>query len=337
MSTIEELAQLVGAHRLRIKSLEEIVTQVQRSSRDSAGSLRRLEAAEDARVAAAATAAEDRAEGFRAIDAFGAEDESETSSSAHRGRFSDGVLTALDRHVLHTEVAEQSPWFQALFPETCIYTLPVGAVKSGRIPVGCFDPILAELVRRGRASAASSRDSAAYQAYSSEWPVLNQSITYQVIQAEAVSELLVFVNRLSGAAAEQVSEVLASADLGPSLEKLLLLQCAVLDDQTKRASVLIAAARKSVSVAYSISNQLGAEVSGVHPSVEAAYAAARSVPEHSSGQASAAKSSGKSSSSGGRWPKQQAKGDKPVASSSAKTPPASAAKRAKSPGAAAPP
>lgn len=327
MSTLEEVIKECHTLRSRIKTVEEILTVLQRSSRGSADTLRRLEEAEANR--AEADRANTAVNGFRPVG--GAVDEDSDTSSQQLGRHSEQVLTSLSRHVLHSDVAEGSVWFRALFPETCIYTLPVGAVKNGRIPSFGFDPVLAELVRRGRLGSASARDVSAYQAYSSEWPVLNQSITYQVIQAEVTSELIVLLEHLFSLPAEQAGEALLATPLRSELDLLLQLQSSVLDDQTKRASVLIAAARKSVAVANSISNQLGSEASGVHPSVEAAYAAAKASSDFPSGS-----SAGKSSKApaGKPW-----RGPKPAPSSAAasKTPPASAAKRAKSPGATAPP
>ena len=140
MTTLEEVVKECVALRSRVKALEEVVTVVQRSAKGSAATLLRLEQAEAARGAAS--------EPLPRSDDIVAEEESE-SSSQHPGRQAARVVTCLSRHVLHSEVAEQSPWFQALFPEACIYTLPVGAVKSGRIPTSGFDPILSELVRRG--------------------------------------------------------------------------------------------------------------------------------------------------------------------------------------------
>ena len=190
------------------------------------------------------------------------------------------MLTVLSRHTQHSAAASEE-WFEALFPETCIYTLQQGTAKTGRAPSQAFDPILSELVRKGRIPGTSAAVAAQYQAFAAEWPVLNQTITYQVIQAEAVTELLRFIEQPKGPSGTQLQDRLSSPALQTDLTQLLRLQCNLLDDQTKRASVLIAAAKKSVQAAAVISNQFVSEVSGIHPAAEAAYVAARAVSEQS--------------------------------------------------------
>jgi len=324
MTSLEDVIKECMSLRTRLKIAEDIIVVVQRSTRDLAASVRRLE--EGDRVRAAATGER----GARASSADLDEDlkeaevESVTSSQRSGRHASQAVLSCLSRGS-QLAVAEESQWFLQLFPETCIYTLPVGATKSGRAPGTSFDPILSELIRRGRLPSLSQKDTSAYQAYAAEWPTLNQSITYQIIQAGAVSELILFVDGLVDLSPSQVADRVSSSSLRQSLAHLLQLQTALLDDQTKRGSVLIAAARKSVAVAASIANQFVSEVSGVHPSAEAAYASAKvyaeSIPRADGRTA-------KLSSSSKRW-----HGSKPAqAESSAQSKAASGtAKRPKSP------
>jgi len=230
-------------------------------------------------------------------------DTSDAASTFPSDRRTAQVLTALSRFSQHqVEAAEE--WFSELFPETCIYTLPQGALKNGRVAPG-FDPILAELTRKSRGSSSSATDRVVYQSFAAEWQVLNQAIIYQIIQAEAVSELLQFVRSLKDLTPTQIADRVTAPGLLADLSQLLLIQCNVLDDQTKRASVLIAGANKSVQAATVIANQFVSTVSGVHPAAEAAYAAAKVQTEGGAREAS-------SKFSGKQWRPRTKVSDEPV-------------------------
>ena len=258
----------------RVLALEEIVVAIQRTARVTGGSS----------TAAAAAATVKASTAGAASPTLGLDDDDDSSVSpsdvGSLNRLVSGrVLTCLSRNIQRSVIAEQSAWFQALFPETCRYTLPVGAAKSGRAPTAGFDHILSELVRRSRLPSGSPRDAARYQAFAAEWPLLFQSVAYQIVQAEATSELLVFFNTLRSLPAEQLAETVTSSTLGSDLDQLLEIQCALLDDQTKRGSVIITAALKTLAGADLIANQFVSEVSGVHPSAEASYAASKPFSE----------------------------------------------------------
>ena len=305
----------------KVRVLEVVVVAIQRTARATGGSA--IAAAAAATVKASSTGASSATPGLDDDDSSVSPSDGGSLSRLVSGR----VLTCLSRNVQRSEVAEQSTWFRELFPETCRYTLPVGTAKSGRAPAAVFDHILNELVRRGRIPSASPRDSARYQAFAAEWPLLFQSIAYQIVQAEATSELLVFFNTLRSHQEDQFAETLASSTLVLDLGQLLDLQCAVLDDQTKRGSVIITAALKTLVSADLISNQFVSEVSGVHPSAEASYAAAKPFFEPVSRPEAKSSGSGSRKWRGGQTTAPAA----PKAAAATKAPAAGAVKRAKSP------
>jgi len=250
MATLPEVEAEVVSQRARIKALEQRVASLERVEPVS-------QAAKEADI---------------------------TSQHGSEANLASGkVLTILSRGVQHT--CDEEDWFLKLFPGTCLYTLPPGAIKNGRAAVAVFDPILTELVRKSRSG--SAVESSLYRAFAAEWPTLFQSITYQVIQAEALSEFIVLAEAQES---ESGSENFLSSVI-PDLYRLLLISTNLLDDQTKRASVLIAAAKKSVAAASLVANQFVSEFTGIHPSAESVYASVKSGPEFSQ-QAQATKPAG---------------------------------------------
>jgi len=280
MTTLTECVEEVISHRAHIKSLEARVLALEQFASGiqvSAGSTR---VGSTAKASSSTLSTSTSAP----APAPAAKDDDVSSQHGSESLGSGKVLTVLSRAVQHS--CEEEQWFLKLFPGACLYSLPPGAVKNGRAVLSVFDPILSELVRKSRSGSAS--ECALYRAFAAEWPTLFQSITYQVIQAEALSELIV----LSAEATGYSDPDSFLATVTPDLYRLLSIATNLLDDQTKRASVLIAAAKKSVAAASLVSNQFISESTGIHPSAEAVYASVKATAE-SGQQDRPAKLSGK--------------------------------------------
>ena len=144
-------------------------------------------------------------------------------------------------------------YFSKFFAGANPYIPPLGLVKNGKLPYCPHDVIGPALQQQ--AASASDNLKYAYKQYAEEWKVLNQSLVYGNVIAIALLQL-------ETVAAHQHP---TDRELQFSVRLLGSIVAGLVDDQLKRASTIIAAAKHDLSVANKITSSFAPQTYGVHP------------------------------------------------------------------------